>query len=166
MKTVFYGIRIWAYIQEYSRIGQFSGRNKSNPYGMVISIYEYFFEQLKKAIFILNAKFSELGDRVIMNKSLELFFSYRRSPGDLRPISCEVNLHPPLHGSALFQRGQTQVRGFSTNQQAPQALANQSAARVMLSKPMSRPVLLRNQSTGSARFRELFNMLGQVKGTI
>ncbi|XP_055626308.1 polyribonucleotide nucleotidyltransferase 1, mitochondrial [Toxorhynchites rutilus septentrionalis] len=28
---------------------------------------------------------------------------------DLRRISCSVNIHKPLHGSALFQRGQTQV---------------------------------------------------------
>jgi len=28
---------------------------------------------------------------------------------ELRPISCEINLFKPLHGSALFQRGQTQV---------------------------------------------------------
>lgn len=28
---------------------------------------------------------------------------------DIRDISCEVNLYNPLHGSALFQRGQTQV---------------------------------------------------------
>ncbi|XP_060581792.1 polyribonucleotide nucleotidyltransferase 1, mitochondrial-like [Ruditapes philippinarum] len=28
---------------------------------------------------------------------------------NLRNISCEVDLYPPLHGSALFQRGQTQV---------------------------------------------------------
>ena len=27
----------------------------------------------------------------------------------LRPISCSVDLYRPLHGSALFQRGQTQV---------------------------------------------------------
>ncbi|KAL1461485.1 hypothetical protein WDU94_013377 [Cyamophila willieti] len=32
-----------------------------------------------------------------------------RSLNQLRPISCEVDLHKPLHGSALFQRGQTQV---------------------------------------------------------
>ncbi|XP_075223280.1 polyribonucleotide nucleotidyltransferase 1 [Lycorma delicatula] len=32
-----------------------------------------------------------------------------RSFTDLRPISCEVDLYNPLHGSALFQRGQTQV---------------------------------------------------------
>ena len=28
---------------------------------------------------------------------------------EVRPISCEVDLYSPLHGSALFQRGQTQV---------------------------------------------------------
>lgn len=28
---------------------------------------------------------------------------------DIRPIFCDVNLLQPLHGSALFQRGQTQV---------------------------------------------------------
>ena len=27
----------------------------------------------------------------------------------MRPISCEASLHKPLHGSATFQRGQTQV---------------------------------------------------------
>ncbi|XP_068423899.1 polyribonucleotide nucleotidyltransferase 1, mitochondrial [Clinocottus analis] len=38
---------------------------------------------------------------------------YRRCDGraltDLRDISCDVDLFKPLHGSALFQRGQTQV---------------------------------------------------------
>ena len=28
---------------------------------------------------------------------------------ELRPVSCKVNLYKPLHGSAIFQRGQTQV---------------------------------------------------------
>ncbi len=32
-----------------------------------------------------------------------------RLPSEIRPISCEVDLYPPLHGSAVFQRGQTQV---------------------------------------------------------
>lgn len=32
-----------------------------------------------------------------------------RNHNNLRPISCEVDLYSPLHGSALFQRGQTQV---------------------------------------------------------
>jgi polyribonucleotide nucleotidyltransferase len=32
-----------------------------------------------------------------------------RSLDEIRPISCKVNLYNSLHGSALFQRGQTQV---------------------------------------------------------
>lgn len=32
-----------------------------------------------------------------------------RSLDELRKISCQVDMHRPLHGSALFQRGQTQV---------------------------------------------------------
>ena len=32
-----------------------------------------------------------------------------RQVDELRNIACEVNMHEPLHGSALFQRGQTQV---------------------------------------------------------
>lgn len=32
-----------------------------------------------------------------------------RSLTALRPISCAVDLYRPLHGSAVFQRGQTQV---------------------------------------------------------
>lgn len=43
----------------------------------------------------------------------ELIFNNKRCDGrtldQVRPIACEVNLHEPLHGSALFQRGQTQV---------------------------------------------------------
>ena len=32
-----------------------------------------------------------------------------RQLNEMRPISCKVDLYKPLHGSALFQRGQTQV---------------------------------------------------------
>ena len=35
-----------------------------------------------------------------------------RGANDIREIHCEADLHPPLHGSSLFQRGETQV--FST----------------------------------------------------
>lgn len=41
-----------------------------------------------------------------------IIFIYRcdgRKLDELRNISCEVDLYKPLHGSALFQRGQTQV---------------------------------------------------------
>ena len=32
-----------------------------------------------------------------------------RNIDEVRPITCHVDTHPPLHGSAIFQRGQTQV---------------------------------------------------------
>lgn len=37
-----------------------------------------------------------------------------RKLSELRPIACQVDLHAPLHGSALFQRGQTQVMCSTT----------------------------------------------------
>lgn len=43
----------------------------------------------------------------------DIIFKDERCDGrkhtQLRPISCETNLFEPLHGSAVFQRGQTQV---------------------------------------------------------
>lgn len=33
-----------------------------------------------------------------------------RKLNELRPISCDIDLFKPLHGSSLFQRGQTQVQ--------------------------------------------------------
>lgn len=32
-----------------------------------------------------------------------------RTLDEIRKISCEINMHKPLHGTSLFQRGQTQV---------------------------------------------------------
>ncbi len=37
-----------------------------------------------------------------------------RGPADLRPLSAEVGLLPTAHGSALFQRGETQVLNVTT----------------------------------------------------
>ncbi|GIU83893.1 MAG: polyribonucleotide nucleotidyltransferase [Acidimicrobiales bacterium] len=37
-----------------------------------------------------------------------------RGPKDIRPISCEVGLIPTAHGSALFERGETQVLNITT----------------------------------------------------
>jgi len=37
-----------------------------------------------------------------------------RGPMDIRPLSAEVNLVPRAHGSALFNRGDTQVLNITT----------------------------------------------------
>lgn len=55
-----------------------------------------------------------------------------RQLDELRPISCEVDLYKPLHGSALFQRGQTQVFCSSTFD-SPDAAFRSDSMTVLLS---------------------------------
>ncbi len=47
-----------------------------------------------------------------------IFFEHKRVDGrkldEIRPLSCEVDLLPRVHGSALFTRGQTQVLSITT----------------------------------------------------
>ena len=47
-----------------------------------------------------------------------IFFEHKRVDGraidEIRPLSCEVDLLPRTHGSALFTRGQTQVLSIAT----------------------------------------------------
>ncbi len=47
-----------------------------------------------------------------------IFFDHKRVDGrkldEIRPLSCEVDLLPRVHGSALFTRGQTQVLSVTT----------------------------------------------------
>lgn len=49
-----------------------------------------------------------------------------RKYNELRDISCSANLYEPLHGSALFQRGQTQVMTSVTLDSPESALATNS----------------------------------------
>ncbi|XP_043792915.1 polyribonucleotide nucleotidyltransferase 1, mitochondrial isoform X2 [Apis laboriosa] len=65
-----------------------------------------------------DSKFIENALKIFSNISKEIFRSLifetdKRCDGreinELRDISCQVDLFQPLHGSALFQRGQTQV---------------------------------------------------------
>ena len=60
----------------------------------------------------LTDTFGYVVKRVFRNLILER--SHRcdgRAFDQLRPINCRIDLYEPLHGSALFQRGQTQVLG-------------------------------------------------------
>lgn len=47
-----------------------------------------------------------------------IFFEHKRVDGrkldEIRPLSCEIDLLPRVHGSALFTRGQTQVLSVAT----------------------------------------------------
>lgn len=52
---------------------------------------------------------SDLGLKFLINFDNFFYRCDGRSLTELRNISCEVDLYKPLHGSSLFQRGQTQV---------------------------------------------------------
>ncbi|XP_035687373.1 polyribonucleotide nucleotidyltransferase 1, mitochondrial-like [Branchiostoma floridae] len=60
--------------------------------------------------FMISESISVVTKQVFRNLILD---TYQRCDGrdvtSLRDISCDVDLYKPLHGSALFQRGQTQV---------------------------------------------------------
>ena len=47
-----------------------------------------------------------------------IFYEHKRVDGraidEIRPLSCEIDLLPRVHGSALFTRGQTQVLSVAT----------------------------------------------------
>ncbi len=49
--------------------------------------------------------------KMIINEGLR---ADGRSPGEIRPISCEITALPRTHGSAIFTRGQTQVLNICT----------------------------------------------------
>lgn len=54
--------------------------------------------------------YSRLGRDIITQMVIEQQLRVDgRQIDELRKIGCQVDLHAPLHGSALFQRGQTQV---------------------------------------------------------
>jgi polyribonucleotide nucleotidyltransferase len=60
-----------------------------------------------------------------------------RGPEDIRPISCEVGVLPRTHGSAIFQRGETQALvittlGTAADEQKIDALEGQSWKSYML----------------------------------
>ncbi|MDB5351603.1 MAG: Polyribonucleotide nucleotidyltransferase [Planctomycetota bacterium] len=70
----------------------------------------------------VKSAFHALQERVVREMILDGFRPDGRGPKDLRPISCEVSLLPRAHGSALFQRGETQalvttVLGTSADEQ-------------------------------------------------
>jgi polyribonucleotide nucleotidyltransferase len=57
----------------------------------------------------VKSAFHALQERVVREMILDGFRPDGRGPRDLRPISCEVGVLPTAHGSAIFQRGETQA---------------------------------------------------------
>ena len=67
---------------------------------------EAFPDQEKTISNIINTLDSKIVRQMILEKKMR---QDGRGPLDIRPITCEVNILPRTHGSALFTRGQTQA---------------------------------------------------------
>jgi len=85
----------------------------------------------------VKAAFKEAETRVVRAMILDGLRSDGRGPKDLRPISCEVGLLPKAHGSALFQRGETQalvttVLGTAADEQRIDGIMDEYTKKFML----------------------------------
>lgn len=79
----------------------------------------------------------DLEEHVIRDLILEGKRSDGRGPSELRDITCEVDLLPRVHGSAVFQRGETQslitvVLGTGRDEQRVDGLFEEYSKRFML----------------------------------
>ena len=85
----------------------------------------------------IKAAFSAVEERVVRELILEGKRPDGRGPRDLRAIRCEVSLLPRAHGSALFQRGETQalvttVLGTAADEQRVDGIMDEYSKKFML----------------------------------
>ena len=85
----------------------------------------------------IKAAFSAVEERVVRELILEGKRPDGRGPRDLRSIRCEVGLLPRAHGSALFQRGETQalvttVLGTTADEQRVDGIMDEYSKKFML----------------------------------
>ncbi len=83
------------------------------------------------------AAFEALEERVVRDLILEGKRIDGRTPRDLRAITCEVGVLPRTHGSAVFQRGETQALvtttlGTVSDEQRVDGLADEYSKKFML----------------------------------
>ena len=81
--------------------------------------------------------FHHLEEKVVRALILDGHRPDGRGPKDLRPIHCDVSLLPRAHGSALFQRGETQalvttVLGTGADEQRVDGLMDEYSKKFML----------------------------------
>src|SRR5262249_51085206 len=81
--------------------------------------------------------FSGVEERVVREAILDGKRPDGRGPRDLRTIKCEVGLLPRAHGSALFQRGETQalvttVLGTAADEQRVDGIMDEYSKKFML----------------------------------
>ena len=85
----------------------------------------------------VKSAFHGVEERVVRELILDGTRSDGRGPRDLRPISCEVGLLPRAHGSAIFQRGETQalvttVLGTGADEQRVDGIMDEFSKKFML----------------------------------
>jgi polyribonucleotide nucleotidyltransferase len=85
----------------------------------------------------VSAAFNALEERVVRDLILEGQRIDGRNPKQLRQITCEVALLPRVHGSAVFQRGETQALvtttlGTSSDEQRVDGLMDEYSKKFML----------------------------------
>jgi len=84
-----------------------------------------------------NEAFHSVEKKVVRDLILDGTRLDGRAPGDLRDVSCEVDILPRVHGSAVFTRGETQslatlTLGTSRDQQRADGLFGEESRRFML----------------------------------
>jgi polyribonucleotide nucleotidyltransferase len=85
----------------------------------------------------VKSAFSAVEERVVRELILDGKRSDGRGPRDLRPIHCEVGILPRAHGSAIFQRGETQalvttVLGTGADEQRVDGIMDEFSKKFML----------------------------------
>jgi polyribonucleotide nucleotidyltransferase len=130
------GIREACVIREkHARYDAYSGLKKKLVETLTGELGAERFEKLAK---LVKEEFEERKAYVVRSMVLD---TGRRIDGrdtrTIRPISCEVGLLPRVHGSGLFQRGETQAivtttLGTATDEQKIDALIGESWKRFML----------------------------------
>lgn len=85
----------------------------------------------------VKSAFYALKERVVREMILDGFRPDGRGPKDLRPITCEVAVLPKVHGSAIFQRGETQalvttVLGTAADEQRVDGIMDEFSKKFML----------------------------------
>jgi polyribonucleotide nucleotidyltransferase len=79
-------------------------------------VLESFSEQIpEEQIPLVDRLFEEMECEIVRKSILEQGLrTDGRKPGDIRPISCEIDVLPRTHGSSLFTRGETQSLAITT----------------------------------------------------
>lgn len=85
----------------------------------------------------VKASFHALQERVVREMILDGYRPDGRGPRDLRYLHCEVGILPRAHGSAIFQRGETQalvttVLGTAADEQRVDGLMEEYTKKFML----------------------------------